>query len=80
MAKEQLKSIYILLGNMDASFWNVLEKSLKKKYKFDYALTMIQKLKNGGNDMMFFDEGRVSLYNFSQRTFSEREHFEDSHT
>ena len=53
MAKEQLKSIYILLGNMDASFWNDLEKSLKKKYKFEFELSFTQIVQNDGNDMMY---------------------------
>ena len=42
---------------------------LDKKYKFEYELSFSQTVKNNGNDLMFFDEGRIRLYNFSQRTY-----------
>ena len=44
---------------------NSLKKSLKKKYKFEYELSLSQKMKNDGNVMVFFDKGRIALYQFS---------------
>ena len=63
----KLKWIAIDLGDYDPSFWNVLKKSLKRKYNFEYELSLPQKMKNDGNAMVFFDKGRIALYqhNFS---------------
>ena len=52
----KLKWIAIDLGDYDPSFWNVLKKSLKRKYNFEYELSLPQKMKNDGNAMVFFDK------------------------
>ena len=44
-----------------------MKESLGKKYKFEYELSSLQQVKNDYNKMMFFDEGRIALYQFDQK-------------
>ena len=48
-------------GMYDNSFFNVLKKSLKKKYKLEYELSNEVIIRNNLAKMFFYDEGRVSL-------------------
>ena len=57
----RLEIIMIDFGMYDNSLFNVLKKSLKKKYKLEYELSDAAMIRNNLAKMIFYDEGRVSL-------------------
>ena len=65
--KSKLVKLDIHFGDYDPSFWKLLKESLGKKYKFEYELSSLQQAKNDYNKKMFFDEGKISLYQFDKK-------------
>ena len=65
--KSKLVKLDIHFGDYDPSFWKLLKESLGKKYKFEYELSSLQQAKNDYNKKMFFDEGRIALYQFDKK-------------
>ena len=57
----RLEIIMIDFGMYDNSLFNVLKKSLKKKYKLEFELSDEAIIRNNLAEMIFYDEGRVSL-------------------
>ena len=61
MSQGKLNLVIIDFGEGDPSFWGVLKKSLEKKYKLEFKLALQQIMINDGNDIVFYEGGRIAL-------------------